>query len=262
MGSQSLGSISSAKASRIRNYFRQFHPGGADASAVAMSAAANAIGTLAKTSSFVQCLSHESVENALAQLINLANGFRFRNPDQVYGGYQIDPRNSRPFGALVARIQSRLEAELTAQQRRADSASAVADAVPQTVIDILAETVRGVPPHRATRQQLELAFRRTPARTIARHLIKNVVGALLGRTFDAARTSRIPPATVDQLKAAVQERFANQLARRIDQLARREGVLPSRIPSRIQRWLPALEAFVGPHRPPTPPPNNHDDEED
>jgi hypothetical protein len=233
---------------RVRGAIDDFKPRSAGAAQQAGRAGATAMGPVSKTSSFVQSLSSSSVQKGLSSLIEFATNLNVAktHPDDVLSELGVKPGDDRPFGKLTANMVKRLREDLTALQRSTETALAVEDALPRSMMDVIRTSNPSATAENITRKQLTEAFS-LPTRQIANVMMQHVIASLVARVLDAARGDA-NRAKVTELTKRVDQEFAATLARKIDRLAREKGIKPSDIPAQIPKWAAELEAIVAKYR--------------
>jgi hypothetical protein len=244
MGSQAFAKIPRAQGEKIRSAIA-FQQGAKATTKRASSIASEVVGPLTKTNAFVQCLSSKNVESALKYLIEFSNKFKFKDapPAEILAGYGIPLSTQRPLAMLIANVQKQLKEKWTAQQQATDSATALEDAIPRTIMDVLTRSMTRTAAMSATRDQIAKGFAKIHAKEIARTLYENTIASLVDQALDAAR-GQIPPSHIQDLKNRIRQKFAPKLAGEIDRIASERGISPSNIPRHIPKWTDRLENII------------------
>jgi hypothetical protein len=219
MGSQSVTDFSATRKKQIQSRVRAFEPAAPDAGRLAGEAGVAAMKSLAPTAEFAQALTSKSVRVAANMISDLvvalkaeAEGTEIRAGGalSVYG---VEPSDLQPYSSLAAGLRRKFTEELNASSRKTEAASAAADALSGTVLDVIAAAFpRKKEPSETTREELRRAITMTPEAVVTRMFVKNLLTALLRQTFDAAR-GRIPREHIDTLMKTLEPRIDNMAIR-------------------------------------------------
>jgi hypothetical protein len=250
MGSQRVATLSDAKGRTIRASMREVKitPLPRDDQKIPARVAANAIGPISKTSSFVQALSSASTKAGIKALVDFVNELKFsgKSNNEILEEYGVNPKLQRPAAKFIEQAIERLREDLAASSLATESAIAVEDALPKSVIELLRSSLKagGMT---ANREQFLNVFRKTNDRTIANTIMKHVIGSLINRILDAARGDEMSQKAA-AAKRQIGERFVPNLSKEIDRLASKAGVKPSEIPEHIPEWVEELNSFLSKYR--------------
>jgi len=250
MGSQRVAKISSGRSRIIRMSMSAVRltdvPGILD---VSPRVAANAIGPISKSSAFIQCLSSASTQAGVDALIGFAEQLKFgdKPADEVLQDHGVDKSIRRPAAKFIEMAIEKLREDLAAQSRSTESAIAVEDALPKSVIDLLRVYLPKAEAMTADRTQFIEVFRKADARKIENTVMHHVISSLIDRILDAARGDELGRKAA-KAKRKISEDFVPKFNKKIDQLAREKGIPPSQVPKHIPEWADELESFISKYR--------------
>jgi transposase len=250
MGSQRVATISEGKGRTIRASMREVDltPAPGD-DKISARVAANSIGPLSKTSSFVQALSSASTKAGIKALIEFAHRIKFgdESVDDLLEEYGVNPKLRRPAGKFIEQAIEKLREDLAASSLATESAIAVEDALPKSVIELLRNYLPRAGAMMADRDQFIEVFRKADDRTIGNTIMKHVISSLIDRIIDAARGDEMSKKAA-AAKKKIGEGFVPKLTKEIDRLARKSGVKPSDVPDHISDWAAELDSFLSKYR--------------
>jgi ribosomal protein S20 len=249
VGSQRVATLSEGKSRSIRASMRSvdLKPMPED-DKISARVAANTIGPLSRTSSFMQCLSSASTKAGIKALIDFANQLKFsgKSADEVLEDYGVNPKLSRPTGKFIEQAIEKLREDLAATSRSTESAIAVEDALPKSVIDLM-KTQLKAGAMMANREQFIKVFTQADDRTIENTMMKHVLRSLIDRILDAARGDELSKKAA-AAKRKIGEKFVPNFAKKIDSLAKRDGIKPSDVPEHLPNWAEELDSFLSKYR--------------
>jgi ribosomal protein L21E len=249
MGSQRVAKLSSTRQTSIQTSINEFSSRSPQANTQAARTAAKAIGSITRSSSFVQSMSSASVAKSVGYLVGFANRLKVKaqSADEALAQFGIGPDKQYPVAEFIANVRERLQEDLTSQQKATDPANAAADAIHRSVLDLLKKSVPAADVRTATREQLTEAFRKVSAREITSVLLEHVVVNLVNIIVDSA-SGGLSHAKVEGVKKRVGEEFASDFVKEVARLAKTGGVMPTQIPSKIPDWATDLERFASKYR--------------
>ena len=250
MGSQRVATLSDAKGRTIRASMREVSLTPIPAKQnIPARVAANAIGPVSKTSSFVQALSSASTKAGIKALLDFANQLKFSgvSDEDILEEYGVNPKLQRPAGKFIDQAIEKLREDLAASSLATDSAIAVEDALSKSVIELLRTYLPKAEAMKANRDQFLQVFRKADDRTIENTVMKHVIGSLINRILDAARGDEMSQKAA-AAKRQIGEGFVPKLSKEIDRLARKAGVKPSEVPEHIPEWAEELDSFLSKYR--------------
>lgn len=245
-----MATISPAKGRTIRESMREVSLTPVPAKQnIPARVAANAIGPISKTSSFIQCLSSASTKAGMKALLDFANELKFsaKSPDEILEDYGVNPRLQRPAPKFIEQAIEKVREGLASSSLATDSAIAVEDALPKSVIELLRSFLPKAGAMKANRDQFLRVFGKADDRTIGNTVVKHVINSLINRIVDAARGDELGQKAA-AAKRQIGERFVPDLAKEIDRLARKAGIKPSEVPEHIPEWAEELDSFVSKYR--------------
>jgi hypothetical protein len=250
MGSQRVATISEAKGRTIRDSMREVSLTPTSGKEIIPArVAANAIGPISKTSPFVQCLSSASTKAGIKALIEFANQIKFsgESGDDILKEHGVNPQLKRPAGKFIEQAIEKLREDLASSSLSTESAIAVEDALPKSVIELLRTNLPKASAMMADREQFIQVFRKADDRTIGNTMMKHVISSLIDRIIDAARGDEMSKKAA-VTKKKIGEGFVPNLSKEIDRLARKAGVKPSDVPDHISDWAAELDSFLSRYR--------------
>jgi hypothetical protein len=247
MGSQGFAKLPDSKRYRVYGEIDRYKARSSEAADQAAQAAADIIGPVSKSSSFIQCLSSLSVEKGLGQLLNFATQLSVKkaSADEALSLFGVKDTTEYPANEFSKNIIKQLREELTAQQRSTESALAIEDAIPRSVRDILEMSMKPTEAASANREQFAQAFRKVNSKDVAKRVLQHVIASMINRAIDAARGD-VNPNKADKLKKVIAREFVPKLTREIDRLS--GGLAAGQIPSQIPGWADDLEKIVQQYR--------------
>src|SRR5439155_19525691 len=130
--------------------------------------AAEAIGPVGKTSSFVQALSSASTKAGIKALLDFANVLKFsvKSDNEILEQYGVNPKLLRPAPRFIDQAIEKLREDLAASSLATDSAIAMEDALSKSVIELLRTYLPKADAMKANREQFLKVFRKADDRTI------------------------------------------------------------------------------------------------
>ncbi len=194
MGSQRVAKISEGKGRTIRASMRAVKltplP---ESQKVSGRVAAQAIGPVGKTSSFVQALSSASTKAGIKALLDFANELKFsgKSEDEILQEYGVNPKLLRPAPRFIDQAIEKLREDLAASSLATESAIAVEDALSKSVIELLRTYLPKADAMKANRDQFLQVFRKADDRPIENTVIKNLITSFINRVLDAAHREEI-----------------------------------------------------------------------
>lgn len=226
MGSQNVTKFSPKRTKEIYAGITGFDPTSPHADQLVRSAGITAVGSLAKKSNFIQCLSSESTAYGLELLVSFAEQLRTsRSPERLtqtlQENYDVEPGSRKPLPRIMSRMTDIMSVNVAAKGAANDAAPAARSAVTQTLIDLVKEAGQEEATD-CSREEIAEAFKGVRLEKIAKLFYENVITSLVNESLEAARQD-VSSTKVQALKEEIREKFAPDFTRIMFSLAKRQG---------------------------------------